>query len=295
MKDKKEKKEKKAKKEKKHKHKNEKKHKHKEEKPSSSSSSSLSMNRITDDDYFQKNVEFKVYLKLNNLQSFESLSSDEARQLFSRFVSAYNSGNLPSYFYSGDIPAELLSLSTKTNHNWKLKIDADTKAKLSETVDNIFHTNHNVKNDQSHHQQSQYNHSNSHGNSNSNSKEISSKSSQRHVDNKLIEKLIEPKSIGREAVIDKRRSVGDKIHGANREREDNVLGAFDESFLMGDDGTDFQRMKKQKLEHDQRRHDANARRLAELQGKESDKYQTFLQTIGMPSGLSTKIVIQPRE
>jgi hypothetical protein len=57
---------------------------------------------ITEDDYFLKNEEFRVWCKLIYQKPFEDLSSTEARDLFNQqFVKAYNKRRLPEMFYKG--------------------------------------------------------------------------------------------------------------------------------------------------------------------------------------------------
>lgn len=66
--------------------------------------------------------------------------------------------------------------------------------------------------------------------------------------------------------------------------------------MGGDDGSDLQRMKRLKVERDQKKHDSSTRRLQELQEKESDRMKAFMSQVGLGNtGLVTKIVIPPRE
>ena len=255
----------------------------------------MSSKPITEDDYFQKNTEFRVWLKMNN-RSFEQLSSEEARALFgNRFVVAYNSGSLPPFFYSGNIPVELREASIKSNHNWNMRIDAETQQRLTETVDSIFHSNHSTNTSNSNNN----NNNNTHQSRQSHEKgdDHRGSSAKRKAADRVLERLVEEKPIGREAVLDARRTIADKIHSSHKEKEEEGgLGSFSEGFLMGDDGSDLQRMKRLKVERDQKRHDAGAKRLQELQDKESYRMKAFMNQVGLGNtGIQTKIVIPPRE
>lgn len=94
------------------KHKSEKKeHKHdrKSEKAEKESRSRMRrQDQISEQDYFSKNLEFKVYLFQHTkkgskgFKNFEDLSSDEAHKLFrDYFVPDYNEGKLNEMFYTG--------------------------------------------------------------------------------------------------------------------------------------------------------------------------------------------------
>jgi hypothetical protein len=57
---------------------------------------------ITEEDYFAKSQEFRIWLRQYHHPSFEALSSKEAHHIFvDLFLPAYNAGSLPPYFYTG--------------------------------------------------------------------------------------------------------------------------------------------------------------------------------------------------
>ena len=281
-------------KKKKKKHKKEKKHSKKTN--DNDNIKALEM-QLTEDDYFKKNAEFRVWLKIKQM-SFENLTSHESRDLFTKFIEVYNKGSLPEYFYNGNIPQELREVSVKTNHKWNIVIDSETKAKLTETVDNVYNSNYLQQQQQQQSQSSNYQHHHqqqqSHNNNNNNN-------SNRNSNNRIIDKLVEERPVGgRDAMIDKRKTVGDKIHSASRDKEEAGLGSYDEKYLMGgDDGEDLQRLKRLRTEREQRRQESNNKRLRELQAKETDRMQSFLQSVGVTlnvgQGGGGKIVIPPRD
>eukprot|EP00899_Mesostigma_viride_P014679 jgi/Mesvir1/23211/Mv22672-RA.1 len=72
---------------------------------------------ISDADYFSKNMEFSTWLKESRNTYFSSLSSTEARELFSDFVKVWNDGKLSGKYYDG------MDKAVRTGHNWAIKRD----------------------------------------------------------------------------------------------------------------------------------------------------------------------------
>eukprot|EP01036_Dinobryon_divergens_P039691 gene39691-52367_t len=87
------------------------------------------INPITEDDYFIKSEEYRVWLKLVEKCSFETLSSEEAHDRFSKFVENWNEGKLAEMFYTG-IPLEVRESCTKTTHRWGIKMSTEEKDKV---------------------------------------------------------------------------------------------------------------------------------------------------------------------
>lgn len=59
--------------------------------------------QITEEDFFEKSIEFRVWLKLYKEMFFENLSTKETRDLFEgEFMKHYNKGKLSSMFYDGN-------------------------------------------------------------------------------------------------------------------------------------------------------------------------------------------------
>ncbi|KAJ4874432.1 Uncharacterized protein Rs2_39450 [Raphanus sativus] len=61
------------------------------------------------------NNEFATWLKEKKRTYFNDLTTESARELFSRFVKAWNRGKLESRYYEG------ISTAPRTAHNWKIK------------------------------------------------------------------------------------------------------------------------------------------------------------------------------
>lgn len=57
---------------------------------------------ISEDEFFTKSEEFRVWLKLSKNVYFEDLSSKEAHKIFEKeFVKDYNKGKLTAMYYDG--------------------------------------------------------------------------------------------------------------------------------------------------------------------------------------------------
>ncbi|CAN8233705.1 unnamed protein product [Cochlearia groenlandica] len=70
---------------------------------------------LSSEDYFSKNNEFATWLKEKKRTYFNDLTTESARELFARFVKAWNRGKLDSRYYEG------ISTAPRTAHNWKIK------------------------------------------------------------------------------------------------------------------------------------------------------------------------------
>ncbi|XP_020586355.1 protein PXR1 [Phalaenopsis equestris] len=71
---------------------------------------------ISDQDYFSKNNEFSTWLKERGIY-FSDLSSEEARDLFSSFIKAWNKQKLQPWYYDG------IASAPRTAYDWKIKHD----------------------------------------------------------------------------------------------------------------------------------------------------------------------------
>lgn len=88
---------------------------------------------IVEDDYFLKNEEFRVWLHVAKDIAFESLTTVQARELFSeKFCKAWNKGSLATMYYDGTIPTELRQQCAKTSHKWGIKMSEHEKEQVSD-------------------------------------------------------------------------------------------------------------------------------------------------------------------
>ncbi|KFK42303.1 hypothetical protein AALP_AA2G238600 [Arabis alpina] len=76
---------------------------------------------LSSEDYFSKNKEFATWLKEKKRIYFNDLKAEAARELFLRFVKAWNRGKLESRYYEG------ITTAPRTAHNWKIKQVDDTR------------------------------------------------------------------------------------------------------------------------------------------------------------------------
>jgi hypothetical protein len=121
------------------------------------------------------------------------------------------------------------------------------------------------------------------------------RSRRKHHDTVMEE--LAPRETGREAMLEKRRQVADKVHGAARDRDANRDGLdLDDAFLMGGsaDKADLQRRLARRSDARQRRDGELRERAAAAQAKETARMDKFLEDMGISSSGGKPITIQPR-
>ncbi|SPO36954.1 uncharacterized protein PSFLO_02426 [Pseudozyma flocculosa] len=99
---------------------------------------------LTNDDYFQKAAEFKVWLSESKGRYLDEISSKEARRYFDKFVDRWNSGRLSDDFYLGKVRSAAAPSSTQTRHKWNFaskssytQAEQDALASIRDTVDTM--------------------------------------------------------------------------------------------------------------------------------------------------------------
>ncbi|CAM9978655.1 unnamed protein product [Choristocarpus tenellus] len=103
---------------------------------------------------------------------------------------------------------------------------------------------------------------------------------------------VAPKETGRQAIVDKRRETGSRMHAAAREREEGRDGLdMREADTMGG-GDGFQEHIARSQASRERREAAKQDRLSSLAAKEEEKRAAFLAQMGIKPG--QKITIRPR-
>lgn len=197
---------------------------------------------------------------------FEDLTSKEAMDLFERkFVKKFNRGELKSMYYRG-IPSDILDQTKRTAHKWAFmdRLDESERLKLASTKDTVaISTNRAAK---SKLERKKY-----------------------YKDKRVVEEELVPKSTGREAVIEKRKQVGQKLHGASRDREENQDGLdLSESVTMG--GSDnFQAKVRARKDYRDRKDAEKAERIHEIQIQESERMRKFVLDMGLEPGQRVRI------
>lgn len=91
---------------------------------------------ISEDDYFAKAREFQQWLVEARSTFLDEVASDEARRLFKKFVSKWNSGTLSQAIYDGKSSAPAAS---RTRHQWGFatKLSDADQMQLDRTVDGV--------------------------------------------------------------------------------------------------------------------------------------------------------------
>uniref|UniRef100_A0A7S4F674 Nucleolar protein 56 n=1 Tax=Chrysotila carterae TaxID=13221 RepID=A0A7S4F674_CHRCT len=72
---------------------------------------------LSEDDYFQRATEFQLWLKEARNRFLDELGSEEARKEFKKFVSTWNSGELPQKYYKG-LQETSIAAASRTRHKW---------------------------------------------------------------------------------------------------------------------------------------------------------------------------------
>lgn len=120
-------------------------HKHSKRRRDSSQDSSSSVSKlpesikpISDDDYFEKATEFRLWLKEAKHKYIDEISSKESRRYFRKFVDKWNDYELDKKFYKGMNSTQLDSSDT-TRYKWSFaknlnKMEMDT---IRDNVDSM--------------------------------------------------------------------------------------------------------------------------------------------------------------
>jgi hypothetical protein len=89
------------------------------------------ISEISSEDFHRKATQFRVWLKqLHNLHLFD-LPKDDAKRMFSDFVSMWNSGNLASELYTDDA---LVVDAPRTAHTWSFAFSGESERDRLRTV-----------------------------------------------------------------------------------------------------------------------------------------------------------------
>ncbi|KAG0167190.1 hypothetical protein DFQ28_005687 [Apophysomyces sp. BC1034] len=93
---------------------------------------------ISDDDYFEKATEFRLWLKDAKHKYFNELDSNDSRRYFKKFVKAWNRFELEEKYYKGLNPAQLSSSDT-TRYKWAFakKLDQHELDTIRDSVDTL--------------------------------------------------------------------------------------------------------------------------------------------------------------
>lgn len=93
---------------------------------------------ITEDAYFEKSTEFRLWLKEHKHKYIDEISSKESRRYFKKFVAKWNDFELDAKFYRGLNSTQLTS-SDSTRFKWSFakKIDQSELDSVRDSVDSM--------------------------------------------------------------------------------------------------------------------------------------------------------------
>ncbi|RUS22459.1 hypothetical protein BC937DRAFT_89024 [Endogone sp. FLAS-F59071] len=93
---------------------------------------------ISEEDYYAKATEFKVWLHEEKNKFFDELTSEQAHEQFKKFVKAWNKFKLDKKYYSGIRSSQIASSDT-TRYKWKFasKIDREQLETVKDSVDSL--------------------------------------------------------------------------------------------------------------------------------------------------------------
>ncbi|SAL95186.1 hypothetical protein [Absidia glauca] len=93
---------------------------------------------ITDDDYFEKASEYRIWLKEKKKKYFNELDAKDARYYFKKFVKAWNRYELEDKYYQG-INSAHVSSSDTTSYKWSFaeNVDTDELTYIKDKVDSM--------------------------------------------------------------------------------------------------------------------------------------------------------------
>jgi len=91
---------------------------------------------LTQDDYFNKAVEFRMWLSEDFGLFIDDLPADEARKYFSKFVDKWNRGHLADKYYKG-LSLASVEPASRTKYKWDFaaKLDPIELGTVRDTVD----------------------------------------------------------------------------------------------------------------------------------------------------------------
>jgi hypothetical protein len=94
--------------------------------------SGLKVDKISEEDYFEKSNELAMWLKEAKGVFFSSLSSEETHKEFAKFVEVWNAGQLTPKYYQG------IKSAPRTAHKWGIKLNHDEALALGMCL-NYYH------------------------------------------------------------------------------------------------------------------------------------------------------------
>ncbi|KAG1694429.1 hypothetical protein DVH05_021509 [Phytophthora capsici] len=250
--------------------------------------------KITDEDYFLRQTEFRVWLAQTKNKYVDDLSTDEATELFTHeFARKWNRGKLSSMFYEG-IPDSVVEQTKRTRHRWGFvaKLGEKEKFELATAKDSVdvatkkdnllTSGKEKIKGPVLEEDKARRRFQDEDDREQDRKRRKIDRRKEREYRDVVMDELA-PKPTGREAQIEKRRQLGDKLHGAARDREDARDGLdLSEDFLMGGRGDDeLKRRIAQRDSARRRKLEEQEEKLTGLKAKENARMDKFLEEMGL--------------
>ena len=215
--------------------------------------------KISEDDYFARANEFRVWLKQDCGKLFGDLLAEESRELFSKFVGKWNAGKLPGMFYSPEgLPADVIA-SVNPRKAWGFTKNLTSQEQQMQAA---IKTGINIETNKSFNKQGEVVAARVSYGEGANAPECApcaqapgaaeleqaredeyerlkrDRKGHRQHGAMVMEELA-PKATGREAQLEKQKMKGAAIHAGAAEREDAKDGmGLDESVTFGGGGAD---------------------------------------------------------
>ncbi|EWM22587.1 hypothetical protein Naga_100155g2 [Nannochloropsis gaditana] len=263
-----------------------------------------------EDDYYRRQAEFRVWLRLIRKLNFEDLPREEAQDQFARFVALWNQGRLPDMYYDG-VPVHMQTEAHKTTHTWGFaaKMSEDEKDALDRMANSIVRSStappgagkaggDGVKNrNGASAAASRMGGEGGNGVGSTRSQpQLSQRDSTRAGPSSAFEEAY-AKPTGREAVLAARHAKGERLHGAARAKEEgrDGLDMPEEALGLGERDTEKEEVRRRQARQNTRvnqRQTEQERRMEEAARKEKDAMQKLMDTLGLQPG--QKIVIPKR-
>ncbi|EPQ30702.1 uncharacterized protein PFL1_01603 [Pseudozyma flocculosa PF-1] len=248
---------------------------------------------LTNDDYFQKAAEFKVWLSESKGRYLDEISSKEARRYFDKFVDRWNSGRLSDDFYLGKVRSAAAPSSTQTRHKWNFaskssytQAEQDALASIRDTVDTMTNAEtRGAKEAREAERKASKGSGCREAVEEAKQREEAAKRRRVNRDARDLAEELAPRATGRDALIEKRR----ERNAANRDfanrKDDDGLELDDATLMGGDDyGAALQgksggtsRREQARQERRQERQAEMTERVAAMRSKEQDTMAMFKQ------------------
>jgi hypothetical protein len=269
-------------------------------------------------DYFAYHKHLWLYLYRECGTTFNDLtSSEQARSAFADFCSMYNAGSLEAGYYSEQLPSAALEECKTSSHRWKIQI-SDREDKNLQLLQEGVHKQTEYQTSKLVEHRSEMR---SDPSSTSYSKEtkgierqqesnpeerrraerIANRRLREHIrttEEELLEESGAGKKHGRERLLEKRKELAGRIHGAARDREEASHWELDDDGIYGDrERKGLDRALEVSKRENARRRERQQERVAELERREKEKQAAMLEILGLKDKIQAgkKIEIAPRK